>query len=115
MDEILKVDRRWRPDLIVIGTHGRGGVRRFLMGSVAEHVVRRGRRAAGEPDRVQQAERDRERGGNGRPEYVRQSIEGSLRRLGVDHIDLATAVEARKTAPRNYVTKAMREVEYSLI
>jgi aryl-alcohol dehydrogenase-like predicted oxidoreductase len=30
----------------------------------------------------------RERGGNGRPEYVRQSIEGSLRRLNVDHVDL---------------------------
>ena len=25
---------------------------------------------------------------NGRPEYVRQSIDGSLRRLGVDHVDL---------------------------
>jgi len=43
-DEILKVGRGWRPDLIVIGTHGRGGVRRFLMGSVAEHVVRRASR-----------------------------------------------------------------------
>lgn len=30
----------------------------------------------------------RERGGNGRPQYVRQSIEGSLRRLQVDHVDL---------------------------
>ena len=28
------------------------------------------------------------RGVNGRPEYVRQSIEGSLQRLGVDHVDL---------------------------
>jgi aryl-alcohol dehydrogenase-like predicted oxidoreductase len=28
------------------------------------------------------------RGFNGRPEYVRSSVEGSLRRLGVDHIDL---------------------------
>jgi nucleotide-binding universal stress UspA family protein len=43
-DEILKAGRRWHPDLIVIGTHGRGGVRRFLMGSVAEHVVRRASR-----------------------------------------------------------------------
>jgi nucleotide-binding universal stress UspA family protein len=42
--EILKVGRGWSPDLIVIGTHGRGGVRRFLMGSVAEHVVRRASR-----------------------------------------------------------------------
>jgi nucleotide-binding universal stress UspA family protein len=42
--EILRAARAWRPDLIVIGTHGRGGVRRFLMGSVAEHVVRRASR-----------------------------------------------------------------------
>lgn len=28
------------------------------------------------------------RGINGRPEYVRQSCEGSLKRLGIDHIDL---------------------------
>ncbi|MEZ5898870.1 MAG: aldo/keto reductase [Hyphomicrobiaceae bacterium] len=28
------------------------------------------------------------RGVNGRPEYVKQSIEGSLKRLGTDHIDL---------------------------
>ena len=30
----------------------------------------------------------------------------------LSHIDLASAVEARKTAPRRYVTKAMREVEF---
>jgi aryl-alcohol dehydrogenase-like predicted oxidoreductase len=28
------------------------------------------------------------RGINGRPEYIRQAVEGSLKRLGVDHIDL---------------------------
>lgn len=28
------------------------------------------------------------------------------------NVDLASAVEARKTAPRRYVTKAMREVEF---
>lgn len=28
------------------------------------------------------------RGTNGRPDYVRQAIEGSLKRLGVDHLDL---------------------------
>jgi nucleotide-binding universal stress UspA family protein len=43
-EEILKNVRRWRPDLVVIGTHGRSGVRRFLMGSIAEHVVRRASR-----------------------------------------------------------------------
>ena len=30
----------------------------------------------------------------------------------LSHIDLASAVEARKTAPHRYVTKAMREVEF---
>ncbi len=30
----------------------------------------------------------------------------------LSHIDLASAVEARKTAQRRYVTKAMREVEF---
>jgi nucleotide-binding universal stress UspA family protein len=44
VEGILGVGRRWRPDLIVIGTHGRGGFRRFLLGSVAEQVVRRASR-----------------------------------------------------------------------
>ena len=43
-ERILSVGRRWRPDVIVIGTHGRSGVRHWLMGSVAEHVVRRASR-----------------------------------------------------------------------
>jgi len=30
----------WKADLIVIGTHGRSGLSRLLMGSVAEDVVR---------------------------------------------------------------------------
>jgi acyl-CoA thioesterase YciA len=30
----------------------------------------------------------------------------------LSHIDLASAVEARKTAPLRYVTKALREVEF---
>jgi acyl-CoA thioesterase YciA len=30
----------------------------------------------------------------------------------LSNVDLASAVEARKTAPRRYVTKAMREVEF---
>jgi acyl-CoA thioesterase YciA len=30
----------------------------------------------------------------------------------LSHIDLASAVEARRIAPHNYVTKAMREVEF---
>lgn len=31
---------RWSADLIVIGTHGRAGITRLLLGSVAEGVVR---------------------------------------------------------------------------
>jgi len=30
----------------------------------------------------------------------------------LSHVDLASAVEARKVAPRRYVTRAMREVEF---
>jgi nucleotide-binding universal stress UspA family protein len=32
--------RNWQADLIVIGTHGRSGLNRLVMGSVAEGVVR---------------------------------------------------------------------------
>lgn len=39
-DIITRVARRWRADLVVIGTHGRRGVNRLLMGSDAELVVR---------------------------------------------------------------------------
>jgi len=38
---ILSVARQLSADLIVLGTHGRTGLRRLLMGSVAEAVVRR--------------------------------------------------------------------------
>lgn len=37
---IVETARRRRAGLIVIGTHGRTGVKRFLLGSVAERVVR---------------------------------------------------------------------------
>ena len=39
-DEIVKYAREVHADIVVVGTHGRGGVSRLLMGSVAEHVVR---------------------------------------------------------------------------
>lgn len=39
--EILRVAQERRCDLIVMGTHGRTGLHRLLMGSVAEHVVRK--------------------------------------------------------------------------
>jgi nucleotide-binding universal stress UspA family protein len=37
---VLDVAARRTPDLIAISTHGRGGVRRLLLGSVADKVVR---------------------------------------------------------------------------
>jgi nucleotide-binding universal stress UspA family protein len=40
-DAILQAARAVRADLIVIGTHGRRGVTRVLLGSVAEDVLRR--------------------------------------------------------------------------
>ena len=39
-DEIVRDAGKWRASLIVIGTHGRRGFRRALMGSVAEGVAR---------------------------------------------------------------------------
>jgi nucleotide-binding universal stress UspA family protein len=39
--EILRVATEEQADLIVLGTHGRTGLRRLLMGSVAEKVIRR--------------------------------------------------------------------------
>jgi nucleotide-binding universal stress UspA family protein len=38
--EILSLAAERKIDLIVMGTHGRTGVKRFLLGSVAERVVR---------------------------------------------------------------------------
>ncbi len=39
--EIISFSRKGGFDMIVMGTHGRTGLRRVLMGSVAEAVVRR--------------------------------------------------------------------------
>lgn len=39
-DMIAEEAKAWPADLIVIGTHGRRGVRHLLLGSVAEGVVR---------------------------------------------------------------------------
>ncbi len=38
--EIVKAAKEWRADLIVIGSHGRQGIPRALLGSVAEAVMR---------------------------------------------------------------------------
>ena len=39
---ILDRIEQWGPDLVILGTHGRGGFERFLLGSVASTVVRDG-------------------------------------------------------------------------
>jgi len=39
-DAIVRQAKRWRADLIVMGTHGRRGVKRVLLGSDADLVVR---------------------------------------------------------------------------
>lgn len=38
--EIAKAAKEWQADLIVIGSHGRSGITRALVGSVAEAVMR---------------------------------------------------------------------------
>jgi nucleotide-binding universal stress UspA family protein len=54
-DEILRQCDQWGADLVVLGTHGRRGVRRLFMGSDAEQIVRLAAtpvllvRAAGKP------------------------------------------------------------------
>lgn len=37
---LVEEARRWKADLIVLGTHGRRGINHLLMGSVAEAVAR---------------------------------------------------------------------------
>jgi len=41
VDAILEGAAEFRADLIVMGTHGRTGVKRMLLGSVAEGCIRR--------------------------------------------------------------------------
>ena len=52
----------------------------------------------------------RDRHVNGRPEYVRESIDGSLKRLGVDHIDLYYQHRVDKTVPIEETVGAMAEL-----
>ncbi|MDR3727582.1 MAG: universal stress protein [Terracidiphilus sp.] len=39
-ERIIDIAEQWRADLIVVGSHGRGGIESFLLGSVAESVAR---------------------------------------------------------------------------
>ncbi|MDX1961587.1 MAG: universal stress protein [Pirellulales bacterium] len=39
-EEVIRVAKEEHADMIVMGTHGRSGVARLLMGSVAEYVLR---------------------------------------------------------------------------
>lgn len=39
-EPVVQEAKKWRADLIVIGTHGRRGVRRLVLGSDAEQIVR---------------------------------------------------------------------------
>jgi nucleotide-binding universal stress UspA family protein len=38
--QIIDIAHEWRADMIVLGSHGRTGINRFLMGSVSQGVVR---------------------------------------------------------------------------
>ncbi len=38
-EQIVRAARKHRADVIVMGTHGRSGLPRFLLGSVAQHVL----------------------------------------------------------------------------
>jgi nucleotide-binding universal stress UspA family protein len=39
-DAVADAARQWEADLIVVGTHGRRGMGRVLMGSGAEQIIR---------------------------------------------------------------------------
>jgi nucleotide-binding universal stress UspA family protein len=41
--KILDVAEEWQADLIVLGSHGRKGLNRFLMGSISDAVARHAR------------------------------------------------------------------------
>lgn len=54
--------------------------------------------------------RPEDRGFNGRPEYVRQSIDGSLQRLGLDHVDLYQYHRVDPNVPIEETVGAMAEL-----
>jgi aryl-alcohol dehydrogenase-like predicted oxidoreductase len=76
-----------------------------------------GRALAGRRDEVVLATKfgnvvreDGSRAVDGRPEYVRQAIEASLRRLGTDHVDLYYQHRVDKTVPIEETVGAMAEL-----
>src|SRR3990172_2963097 len=77
-----------------------------------------GRAIQGRRDRVvvatkfgnERAEDGRLLGGNGRPEYVRKACDGSLKRLGTDHIDLYYQHRVDRTVPIEETVGAMGEL-----
>jgi aryl-alcohol dehydrogenase-like predicted oxidoreductase len=52
----------------------------------------------------------RDRGVNGRPEYVREAIDGSLKRLGLDHVDLYYQHRVDQSVPIEETVGAMAEL-----
>jgi aryl-alcohol dehydrogenase-like predicted oxidoreductase len=78
-----------------------------------------GKAIAGRRDEVQLATKfgnvrdpddPRKRSVNGRPEYVREAVEGSLKRLGVDHIDLYYQHRVDPDTPIEETVGAMGEL-----
>lgn len=59
---------------------------------------------------VRTPEQPQARGANGRPEYVRQAVEGSLKRLGTDHIDLYYQHRVDPDVPIEDTVGAMAEL-----
>ena len=41
-DMLIDAASEWQADLVVVGTHGRRGIERFFVGSVADRLVRKG-------------------------------------------------------------------------
>lgn len=41
VDEIIDTAKQWKADMIVMGSHGRSGIAKFFMGSIAEAVLSR--------------------------------------------------------------------------
>lgn len=39
-EDIIKTAKNWKADLLILGTHGRTGLKHLLMGSTAERVMR---------------------------------------------------------------------------